>query len=83
MISQGIQHDSESQYVRSHQEHEQEILEHLADPAAGLAEDDIPSVGKRMHPRVSHLELIDDVAGICGDEAKADDEKDSWDEAHD
>lgn len=77
MFGDGVQHDRKSQDMATHiEDHENQLrqTEHLT---ASETPENLASVGHAMDTRMSLLKLANDISGICGNHAHAQNDYDS------
>lgn len=76
MFRQGVHHNRKREKVTARGEEEEQQLSHFEDFATNRSHQDTTCVGHAVDERVFLPELTDQVAGICRDQTKADDEND-------
>lgn len=72
MVRQGVHHDGESQKMAAGRKEEEQQLSNLQDIAPDGSHQDLAGIRHAVNMRISSLELSDDIAGIRGDDAEAD-----------
>lgn len=77
VVRQGVHHDNEGQDMAAHDKDQEQQLRGAKHLAPDGTEHDLTRVSHAVDMRITQLELADHVAGVGGDDAKADDEDDS------
>lgn len=77
MLGEGIHHDRECQNMAPHNKDQEEQLRSTHDFTPEAAQHDFARVRHAVDVWVCELELADDIAGVCGDDAESDDEDDA------
>lgn len=77
MLGEGIHHDHECEDMAPHDEDQEQQLRSTQDLTPEAAQKDLARVCHAVDVRVCELELAEDIAGVCSDEAKADDQDDT------
>lgn len=77
VLGECIHHDRECEDMAAHNKYQEEQLRGAQDFTPEAPQHDLAGIGHAVDVWVCELELAEDVAGVCSDEAEADDQDDA------